>query len=147
MDGQNQDAQKGKDRNSFMTSEKALYWTALTVLALAGLNGFATSYRDWAGRLASRSIALAEQASDLAVQSVGQNDGNADPQQCLRSEVRLARTRSTIARHQAELVRMKAEAIRARVMAHEVVQWSSDSNQDGLDDVSDRIQLVEGDDR
>jgi hypothetical protein len=126
-----------------MTSEKALYWTAVSVLALAALNGFATCYRDWAGRVATRSIAMAEQASELAAQYTGQRDANVDPTQCLRSQVRLARTRSTEARHQAELVRMQVEEIRAQVMAREIRAVVDCPERSILTRVSDRIQLVD----
>ena len=49
-----------------MASEKAMYWMALGVLALAAANGFVTEHRGWAGRLADKSIAMAEQASEIA---------------------------------------------------------------------------------
>ena len=126
-----------------MTSEKVLYWTAVSVLALAAFNGFASGSRDWAGRVATRSIAMAEQASEFAVQYTGQRADGDHLTQCLRSRVQVARMRSTAARHQAELVRMQVEGIRAQAMAREIRAVVDCPERNILTQVSDRIQLVE----
>jgi len=49
-----------------MASEKAMYWMVLGVLALSVTNGLVSEHRGWAGRLSDRSIAMVEQASEIA---------------------------------------------------------------------------------
>lgn len=128
-------------------TEKTLYWTAVSVLALAAFNGFATGSRDWAGRVASRSIAMAEQASVLAAQYTGQRADGADLAQCVRSQVQVARMRGAVARQQAEFVRMRVEGIRAQAMAREIRAVVDCPERNILTHVSDRIRLVEDDDQ
>jgi hypothetical protein len=116
------DRQIGR-RNSNMASEKATYWIVLGVLALAVTNGLVTEHRGWAGRLAARSIAMAEQASEIATgnaKSVMPDRENDDLRRVVSARVRLARVQSTLARHQAEVVRVQVEGIRARVMEHQI---------------------------
>ena len=106
-----------------MASERAMYWTAVGVLALSATNGFVSEYRGWAGRLADKSIAMAEQASEIAASyaNLGTPDrDNDDLKQLVRAQVRMVRVRSTVGRHQAEIVRAQVEGIRARVMEHGV---------------------------
>jgi len=103
-----------------MASEKAIYWTAVGVLALAVMNGFVSQYRGWASRLADKSIAVVEQASEMAAGYVNlaagrENDGFKPKERAVvRAQVRLARVQSSLARHQAEMARV--QAIRAQVM-------------------------------
>jgi len=103
-----------------MASEKAIYWTAVGVLALAVMNGFVSQYRGWASRLADKSIAVVEQASEMAAGYVNlaagrENDGFKPTERAVvRAQVRLARVQSSLARHQAEMARV--QAIRAQVM-------------------------------
>jgi hypothetical protein len=102
-----------------MASEKAMYWVAVAVLALAGTNGFVNDHPEWAAYLADRTIAMMEQASETAMRyaTLGQ-DGSGRPQIAVsRAQVRLACVQSTLARRQAETARLRAE-IRAQVMEH-----------------------------
>jgi hypothetical protein len=105
-----------------MASEKAIYWTAVGVLALAVMNGFVSEYRGWASRLADKSIAVVEQASEMAAGYVNlaagrENDGFKPTERAVvRAQVRLARVQNSLARHQAEMARVQAQGIRAQVM-------------------------------
>jgi hypothetical protein len=106
-----------------MASEKAMYWMALGVLALAVTNGFVSEYRGRAGRLAEKSIAMAAQVSEIAADYAnmtapgGEND---DWKRVVRAQVRMARVQSTLARHRAEMARVQVQGIRARVLEHEI---------------------------
>jgi hypothetical protein len=102
-----------------MASEKAVYWTAVAVLALAVTNGFVSEYRGWADRLAGRSISMVEQASQIAAGYA--KSGTPDSESgCLRrmvrSQVRLAHVQSNLARRRAEIARVQVEGIRTQVM-------------------------------
>ncbi len=97
-----------------MASEKAIYWTAGGVLALAVTNGFVGEYREWAGRLADKS--MAKQASEIAAgyATWGAPDRNSDDlKRLVRAQIRLARVRSTFARRQVEMARVQVEGIGA----------------------------------
>jgi hypothetical protein len=105
-----------------MASEKAIYWLAVGVLAVAVMNGFVSEYRERASRLADRSVAMVEQTSEivagyanLAMPQCHENDGF---KRLVRAQVRLARVRSTVARQQAEMARLQVEGIRAQVTGH-----------------------------
>jgi hypothetical protein len=130
-----------------MTSEKALYWSALSVLALAVLNGFANDYRGWAGRVANTSMAVAEQASETGAQYAGRADRNDDSARCVRVRANLARMRSDVARHQVEMVRMQVEGIRAQAIAHEIRAVVDCPEQNFAIQVPDMIQAFEDDSR
>lgn len=106
-----------------MATEKAMYWTVLGVLVLAAANGLVTEHRGWAGRLADTSIAMTEQASEIAAgyaQSVMPDRENDDLKRVVSARVHLARVQSTLARRQAEVVRVQVEGVRARVMEHQI---------------------------
>jgi hypothetical protein len=110
-------------REGNMASEKVIYWTAVAVLALAGANGFVNQYRGWAGRVAEKSIALAEQASGLAANyaNLGSEDHNrGDLGRFVHARVQMACLQSTLARHRAEIVRARVQMMRARVVRHEI---------------------------
>lgn len=129
-----------------MASEKAMYWTVLGVLALAVANGFMSEYRGWAGRLADRSIAMVEQASQMAASyaDLGTPDrDNDDLKRLVRARVRMARVQSTVARHQPEMVRVQVEGIRARVMEHGVQAVIACPRQNFVIDVPEPPQLFE----
>ena len=112
-----------------MVSEKAVYWMALSVLTLAVVNGFVSEYRGWAGRVASKSIAMVEQASEMATgyadpatpgrmntgrMNVGQM--NDDLGRFVCAQVRLAHVQSNLPRHQAEMLRTQVDAIRVQML-------------------------------
>ena len=109
-----------------MDSEKAMYWMAVGVLALAVTNGLMTGYNGWAGRLADKSIALAERASEIgsgylnaSFLNVATPDrGYGDLQRV--AQVDMACVRSTLARHSAEIARAQAQAMRAQMVQHRV---------------------------
>jgi len=106
-----------------MASEKATYWMVLGVLALAVTNGFVREHSGWAARLADRSVAMAEQASDLAANYVSmarQAQDRDDFRQIARLRPQLAQVRSAMARSRAEVVRVRVEGIRAQVMRNGV---------------------------
>jgi hypothetical protein len=106
-----------------MASEKTMYWMAVGILALSATNGLVSEYRGWAGRVADRSIAMAEQVAGIApgyanwAKPSRQDD---DLKQLMCAQVRLARAQSTLAHRRAEIARVQIEGIRARVMAHEI---------------------------
>lgn len=108
-----------------MASEKVMYWTVLGVLALAVTNGLVNEHRGWAGCLADRSIAMADQiSSELAADYANLAMPDRENADALRgvvsARVHLARVQSTQARRQAEVVRVQVEGIRARVMEHRI---------------------------
>jgi len=110
-----------------MASEKALYWTAVGVVALLLGQHFVSRYD---GRcLANRSLAALQQLSSRASQSMAMAESTLDQAtpQFASSETELAgiQTRfasldSAIARQQAECARIEAE--RARQMAFREAQ-------------------------
>jgi hypothetical protein len=110
-------------REGDMASEKAIYWTAVAVLALAGANGFVNQYRGWAARAAEKSIAMAEQASGLAASYANpgsQDHIRGDLGRFVDSRVQMACLQSTLARHRAEMVRAQAQMMRVRAVRHEI---------------------------
>jgi hypothetical protein len=106
-----------------MASEKAMYWVAVAVLALAGTNGFVNDHPEWVGHLADRAIAMMEQASATATRyatladiTLG-NDGSGRTQIAVsRAQVRLACVQGSLAGRQAEMARLGAKRIRVQVM-------------------------------
>jgi hypothetical protein len=114
-----------------MDSEKAMYWMAVGVLALAVTNGLMTGYNGWASRLADKSIAMAEQASEIGSSYLNTgylNLGHLEVATADRrygdlqrvAQVNMACVRSTMARHTAEIARAQAQAIRAQMVEHRV---------------------------
>jgi len=106
-----------------MASEKAVYWMAVSVLALAVANGFVSEYRGKAARLADRSIAMVEQASEMATAYVNPatpGRKSDDLGQAVCAQVRLARIQSNLARHQAEMVRVQVGGIRVRLLEQRI---------------------------
>jgi hypothetical protein len=108
-----------------MVSEKAMYWVAVAVLALAGANGFVNDHAHWSAHLADRAIAMMEQTSETAVRYATLaditrgDDGSVRTQIAVsRAQVRLACVQGTLARRQAERARLRAERIRAQVLEH-----------------------------
>jgi predicted NAD-dependent protein-ADP-ribosyltransferase YbiA (DUF1768 family) len=102
-----------------MASEKATYWMVLGVLALAVTNGFVREHSGWASRLADRSVAMADRASDLAagyINMASQAPDRDDLRQIARLRPQLAQVRSAMARSRAEVVRVRVEGVRAQVM-------------------------------
>ena len=77
---------------------------------------------DEAGRLAGRSIALAEQVSSEVGTSYASlamlNHDDEDLSQAVSARIRLARVQSALASRQAESVRVQVNGIRARVLEH-----------------------------
>ena len=106
-----------------MASEKVMYWTVLGVLAMAVTNGFVNEHRGWAGRLAGKSVAMAEHASKVVAGYANpkaldvQND---DLNRVVSAQVRLARLQSSLAHRQAEVIRVQVEGVRARVMEQRI---------------------------
>jgi hypothetical protein len=106
-----------------MASEKAMYWMAVSLLAVAVTNGFVKEYRGRFCDFVACAIAWAEQGSEMAADYV--NGGapsreSSDLNQVVRAQVSRARAHSNGARHQAEMVRVQVAGIRARVMEHEL---------------------------
>src|ERR1700680_1287354 len=131
-----------------MVSEKAIYWMAVGVLALAVTNGFVSEYRGWAGRLADKSIAMMEQASEMAAgyANIGKpSRENDDLKRVVRAQVRLARIQGTFARHQAEMARLQVDGIRARVMENGIQAVIACPRQNFAIDVPRPPQIFEDD--
>jgi hypothetical protein len=128
-----------------MASEKAIYWMTVGVLALAVTKGFVTEYRGWAGRVADRSVAMAEQASAMVagyVESAMPVQQTHDLQQLACANVRLARAQSALARRRAEIARVQADGIRVRAMAHQVravMDWPSENIVVDIPDVQEML--------
>ena len=116
-----------------MASEKAVYWMALSVLVLAVTNGFVSEYRGWAGRVADKSIAMVEEASEIASgyadpatlgrmkmsrMNVVQND---DLGRLVCAQVRLAHVQANLPRHQAEMIRAQVDAVRAQMLSQKML--------------------------
>jgi len=116
-----------------MESEKAMYWMALGVLALATATGFVTEHRGWSDRLVDRSVAVVSQGSDVAAHYAemadlmlgsGENDlassapAVIDVHNDVQSEVQaqLACARRTLVRRQTELVRVQAIRVQVRAL-------------------------------
>jgi hypothetical protein len=107
-----------------MGSEKALYWTAVSVLALLAGNHFAARQADGLGRFANRSLALIEQASGYANRFMATaemmivSDGTHFAQAQTRlacAQTRLASVQTVIAQREAAFARVQAE--RAQIAA------------------------------
>lgn len=107
-----------------MGSEKALYWTAVSVLTLFAGNHFAARQVDGPDNLANRSLAIIEQASDYANRlmataemMLGRDETHfAQAQTRLAcAQTRLASVQSVIAQREAAFARVQAE--RAQIAA------------------------------
>ena len=115
-----------------MASEKAVYWMVLSVLALAAVNGLVSEYRGWAGRLAESSIAMVEQASEMATGYAGPATPspmnvvrmNDDIGRLVCAQVRLAHVQSNLPRHQAEMIRAQVDAIRVQMLNPKMLDQS-----------------------
>jgi hypothetical protein len=106
-----------------MASEKAIYWTAVIVLALAVTNGFVKQYRGRVSDLMDCAVAWIEERSAVAADSLNlraPGRENGDLNQVLRSRVHLARVDCNLARPQVEMVRVRVEKIRGRAMEHKL---------------------------
>ena len=105
-----------------MASEKMVYWIAVSVLALAAANGFVSEYRGSATRLADKSIAMVDQASEMA--AVYTNLATASEKDDLNgvvcAQVRLARLQSNLARHQAEMIVARMGDLRVRLQGQAI---------------------------
>ncbi len=108
-----------------MASEKAMYWVAVAVLGFGMANGFFQDHGEWATRLADRSLAMMEDASETAMRYATladitlDNDGRGRTQMALvRAQASLACLQGTLARRQAEVARMPLERVRVRVMEY-----------------------------
>ena len=129
-----------------MASEKVMYWTVLGVLAMAVTNGFVNEHRGWAGRLAQKSVAMAEQASKMAAGRANpeapdvQND---DLNPVVSAQVRLAGAQNSLARRQAEVIRVQVEGVRARAMEQRIRALAACPGQDLVIAVPQPPQIFE----
>jgi len=137
-----------------MASEKVIYWTVLGVLAMAATNGFVNEHRGWAGRLAGKSVAMAEHASKVAssyanpeapdVESDVQDDAqNDDLNRVVSAYVRLAGVQSSLARRQSEVIRVQVEGVRARAVEQRIRALAACPGQDLVIAVPRPPQLFE----
>jgi hypothetical protein len=108
-----------------MGSEKALYWTVVSVLALLAGNHFAARQADGLGRFANRSLALIQQASGYANRFMATaemmlgRDGTHFAQAQTRlacAQTRLASVQTVVAQHEAAIARVEAEHARVPAM-------------------------------
>lgn len=115
-----------------MTSEKAMYWMAVGVLAVGALNGLVNRVGELVPWLADRSLALVSQASQTAadyVETARMTLGGDHlelapaPMAVVRAQTglaciqaTLARNQATLARNQAALDRVQAQRLRVRVL-------------------------------
>jgi hypothetical protein len=105
-----------------MASEKMVYWIAVSVLALAAANGFVSEYRGSATRLADKSIAMVDQASEMAAfyTDLATPSEKDDLSRAVCAQVRLARLQSNLARHQAEMVVAQMGGLRVRLQGQAI---------------------------
>jgi hypothetical protein len=110
-----------------MASEKAIYWTAVIVMALAVANGFAKQYRGRVSDLVNCAVAWAEERSETAADYLNLRApdlGNDDVSQVLRSRVKVVRVNRNVSSHitcpRVEMVRVWVESTRGRVMEHKL---------------------------
>jgi hypothetical protein len=108
-----------------MVSEKALYWTAVSMLALFAGNHFVARQENQVRRFASQSLAAVEQFSGqatrfLATAEVMLGGGGtrfAQTQTTLAcAQTRLASVQTVMAQHEAALARVQAEHARIAVV-------------------------------
>jgi hypothetical protein len=108
-----------------MTSEKAMYWMAVGVLAVGALNGLVNRVGELVPWLADRSLALVSQASQTAADYVetarmtlggDQLELAPAPMAVVRAQTGLACIQATLARNQAALDRVQAQRLRVRVL-------------------------------
>ncbi len=129
-----------------MASEKVMYWTVLGVLAMAVTNGFVNEHRGWAGRLAHKSVAMAEHASKMASGRANpeapdvQND---DLNRVASAQVRLAGAQNSLAHRQAEVIRVQVEGVRARAMEQRIRALAACPGQDLVIAVPQPPQIFE----
>jgi hypothetical protein len=127
-----------------MASEKAIYWVTVGVLALAVTKGFVTEYRGWAGRVADKSVAMAEEASAMVagyVESAMPVQQTHDLKQLACANARLARAQA-LSRHRAEMIRVQVDGIRARAMQHQVravMDWPRENIVVDIPDVQEML--------
>jgi hypothetical protein len=110
-----------------MGSERALYWIAVSVLAVFVSNNFAVRHQDAVRCLASRSLVAIEQVSghangviEMAETMLGRGEPRFDHAQMALDSVqtRLASAQCVLARHQAAFARVQAEHARMEAMQH-----------------------------
>jgi hypothetical protein len=116
-----------------MESDKLIYWTTLSVLALATISGFVNGHQGWGDRLADRSVAMMAEASGVArnyAEIAGMMLGNIetgsedpspaviDVQDEIQNEVQpqLACAERILVRCQAQLARLQALKVRFRAV-------------------------------
>jgi hypothetical protein len=108
-----------------MTSEKAMYWMAVGVLAVGALNGLVNRVGESVPWLADRWLALVSQASQTAVayiETARMTLGGDDlelapaPMAVVRAQTRLACIQATRARNEAVLDRVQAQRLRVGVI-------------------------------
>ncbi len=101
-----------------MISAKASYWMAVGVLALFLGNHLATRYENEAGRLASRSLAVAERISGQATRFMATAEmmlGGGETRfvhaqnATACAQTRLASVETALASHEADLAKIQAE--------------------------------------
>jgi hypothetical protein len=133
-----------------MASEKVIYWAVLGVLAMAVTNGFVNQHRGWAGRLADKSVAMAEHASKVAASYANpeapdlQNDvQNDDLNRIVSAQVRLAGVQSSLARRQAQVIRVQVEGVRTRAMEQRIRALAACPRQDLVIAVPQPPQIFE----
>ncbi|HXP17760.1 MAG TPA: hypothetical protein VN868_11720 [Terriglobales bacterium] len=115
-----------------MTSEKAMYWMAVGVLAVGALNGLVNRVGELVPWLADRSLALVSQASQTAadyVETARMTLGGDHlelapaPMAVVRAQTGLASIQATLARNQAALDRVQAQRLRVRVLGSRPRSW------------------------
>jgi len=108
-----------------MANEKGLYWLALGVVALILVNGTALGRQDWLGRLADRSIELAERFSGRTMPALSLADMRSGSHSygCARNQAAAARMQAkfaciegAMARQQAEFARVQAQRARLETL-------------------------------
>jgi hypothetical protein len=129
-----------------MISERALYWIAVSVLALFTGNHFAVRHENNVGCLASRSLAAVEHVAGDATRFMATAETllsragsrSAPAQTTLAcAQTRLASVQSMIAQHEAALARVQAE--RARIDAMRQLSGSVLCPREGLRMVTPRL--------
>jgi hypothetical protein len=108
-----------------MVPEKALYWTAVSVLALVAGNHFAARQADGVGCFVSRSLAVIQQVSGhttrlmgTAEMTLGRNGAHFPTAQgkLACAQTRLASVQAVIAQHEAAFAQVQAERAQLAVL-------------------------------
>src|SRR5882724_1812823 len=131
-----------------MASEKAMYWMAVSLLAVAVTNGLVKEYRGRFCDFVDCAIAWAEQGSERAADYVNLGALSREPgdlNQVVRAQVSMARAHSNMARHQAEMVRVQVKGIRARMMEDELHSVITRPSQSFVIEVPPLPQIFEND--